>query len=36
MTIGFRCAMTRVGGPVGNEDTGGNNFKRKPKAAKRR
>ncbi len=28
-TIGFRCAMTRVGGPTGNEDTGGNTFKQK-------
>ncbi len=28
-TIGFRTAMTRVGGPTGNEDTGGNTFKDK-------
>jgi hypothetical protein len=27
-TLGFRCAMTRNGGPSGNEDTGGNVFKR--------
>lgn len=26
-TIGFRCAMIRVGGQAGNEDVGGNNFK---------
>jgi gliding motility-associated lipoprotein GldJ len=26
-TIGFRCAMTRVGGPAGNDDTAGNTFK---------
>ena len=26
-TIGFRCAMTRTGGPTGNEDAGGNMFK---------
>ncbi len=26
-TVGFRCAMTRVGGPTGNEDTAGNQFK---------
>lgn len=25
--IGFRCAVTRTGGPTGNEDTGGNLFK---------
>lgn len=25
--LGFRCAMTRVGGPTGNEDAGGNIFK---------
>ncbi len=30
-TVGFRCAMIRVGGPEGNEDTAGNEFKaRKP------
>jgi len=33
-TIGFRCAMTRVGGPTGNEDTGGNTFKQKGKKRK--
>ncbi|MDQ3141225.1 MAG: SUMF1/EgtB/PvdO family nonheme iron enzyme [Bacteroidota bacterium] len=26
-TIGFRCAMTRTGGPTGNDDAGGNIFK---------
>ena len=25
--IGFRCAMTRTGGPTGNDDAGGNIFK---------
>ena len=35
-TIGFRCAMTRVGGPEGNEDTAGNNFNVKTKKVKRR
>ena len=35
-TIGFRCAMTRTGGPSGNEDTGGNQFKVKKKKTKRR
>ncbi|GLR19357.1 SUMF1/EgtB/PvdO family nonheme iron enzyme [Portibacter lacus] len=35
-TIGFRCAMTRVGGPEGNEDTAGNKFKTKNKKVKRR
>lgn len=34
-TIGFRCAMTRVGGPTGNEDTGGNTFKAASKKSKR-
>ena len=34
-TIGFRCAMTRVGGPTGNEDTSGNQFKKR-KEVKRR
>lgn len=34
-TVGFRCAMTRVGGPTGNEDTSGNQFKKK-KSIKRR
>ena len=35
-TIGFRCAMTRTGGPEGNEDTGGNRFKIKRKKTKRK
>ncbi len=35
-TIGFRCAMARVGGPAGNEDTGGNTFKQKTKKKKRK
>ncbi len=35
-TLGFRCAMTRTGGPTGNEDTGGNHFKFKRKSTKRR
>ncbi len=36
-TIGFRCAMTRVGGPDGNEDTAGNIFSgSKKKKVKRR
>ncbi len=35
-SLGFRCAMTRTGGPTGNEDTGGNKFKTKRKAPKRR
>ncbi|HMW38102.1 MAG TPA: SUMF1/EgtB/PvdO family nonheme iron enzyme [Saprospiraceae bacterium] len=34
-TIGFRCAMTRTGGPEGNEDAGGNYFKRKMPKTKR-
>jgi gliding motility-associated lipoprotein GldJ len=34
-SIGFRCAMTRTGGPVGNEDTAGNKFKTKTKKVKR-
>jgi formylglycine-generating enzyme len=33
--IGFRCAMTRNGGPTGNGDTGGNQFKNKKKKVKR-
>jgi formylglycine-generating enzyme len=33
--IGFRCAMTRNGGPTGNTDTGGNQFKNKKKKVKR-
>ncbi len=35
-TIGFRCAMYRVGGQAGNEDVGGNNFKESGKNIKRR
>lgn len=35
-TIGFRCAMTRTGGPSGNEETAGNQFSRKQKKVKRR
>jgi sulfatase modifying factor 1 len=35
-TIGFRCAMVRVGGQAGNEDVGGNNFKESGKTIKRR
>jgi gliding motility-associated lipoprotein GldJ len=35
-TIGFRCAMIRVGGQAGNEDVGGNNFKESGKKVKRR
>ncbi len=34
-TVGFRCAMTRLGGPVGNDDTGGNVFNVKQKKVKR-
>ncbi len=35
-TIGFRCAMIRVGGQAGNEDVGGNRFKESGKTIKRR
>src|SRR5690606_26146126 len=35
-SVGFRCAMTRTGGPVGNEDAGGNHFKVKQKKVNRR
>lgn len=35
-TIGFRCAMTRVGGPEGNDDAGGNRFKEKGRKVKRK
>lgn len=35
-TVGFRCAMTRTGGPTGNSDTEGNQFKVKKKKVKRR
>lgn len=34
-TLGFRCAMTRTGGPEGNEDAGGLTFKKKPAQVKR-
>lgn len=34
-SIGFRCAMTRTGGPEGNEDAGGLEFKRKMPKVKR-
>jgi gliding motility-associated lipoprotein GldJ len=34
-TIGFRCAMTRTGGPEGNDDAGGLNFNRKLPKTKR-
>ena len=33
---GFRCAMVRVGGEAGNEDSGGLEFKEKGKKVKRR
>jgi len=35
-TLGFRCTMTRTGGPEGNDDTGGNKFKVKRKKVKRK
>ena len=35
-SVGFRCAMTRTGGPTGNSDTAGNSFKVKRKKQKRR
>jgi len=36
-TVGFRCAMTRMGGPQGNDDTGGHQFpKRFSKKKKKR
>ena len=35
-SLGFRCAMTRTGGQVGNDDTGGKSFKTKQKKVKRR
>ncbi|MCB9309176.1 MAG: SUMF1/EgtB/PvdO family nonheme iron enzyme [Lewinellaceae bacterium] len=35
-TIGFRCAMIRVGGSAGNEDVGGNAFKESGRKIKRR
>ncbi len=35
-TIGFRCAMARLGGAQGNEDTGGHIFKEKGQKVKRK
>lgn len=35
-TVGFRCAMTRVGSPSGNKMKGGNRFKKRRKRVKRR
>lgn len=35
-TLGFRCAMIRVGGPTGNDDTGGNSFDEGKKKVTRR
>ncbi len=35
-TVGFRCAMVRVGGEAGNEDSGGIEFKEKGSKVKRR
>lgn len=34
-SLGFRCAMIRVGGPSGNEDNGGNTFKPAKKVKRR-
>ena len=34
-TVGFRCAMTRTGNPIGNDEEG-NEFKTKKKKAKRK
>lgn len=34
-TVGFRCAMTRLGSPAGNDFKGGNNFKRRTKRVNR-
>ncbi len=34
-TIGFRCAMVRVGSPSGNDNPGGNEFKTRSKREKR-
>ncbi len=34
-TIGFRCAMIRVGSPTGNEDPGGHQFKTRKKREKK-
>ena len=35
-TIGFRCAMTRTGGPAGNDDTAGNTFSKRSRTPKRK
>ncbi len=35
-SVGFRCAMTRTGGPTGNEDTAGKKFRENRKNVKRR
>ena len=35
-TIGFRCAMTRVGGASGNDDMGGHQFKEGKRKSKKR
>ncbi len=35
-SIGFRCAMTRTGGPTGNEDSAGKEFRTGTKKVKRR
>jgi gliding motility-associated lipoprotein GldJ len=35
-TIGFRCAMDRLGAPVGNDGRGGNYFTQKKKKVKRK
>ena len=35
-SVGFRCAMTRTGGPAGNDDTAGNTFQTKRKKVKRK
>lgn len=35
-TLGFRCAMTRTGGPTGNEDSAGNKFKARKKKVSRK
>ncbi len=35
-TLGFRCAMIRMGGSAGNDDTGGNHFKNSGKKMQRR
>ncbi|MCC6687706.1 MAG: SUMF1/EgtB/PvdO family nonheme iron enzyme [Saprospiraceae bacterium] len=35
-TLGFRCAMTRTGGPAGNDDSAGNKFKAKKQKVQRK